>query len=160
MTSDRTSQLTDAVGAAIERREPLWIRGGNTKAFYGRAQQGTPLETTGHVGIVSYEPTELVVTARSGTRLPELESVLSENHQMLAFEPPHFGAGATIGGTVAAGLSGPGRPYAGAARDFVLGTRVLNGRGEDLRFGGQVMKNVAGYDVSRLMTGAQGVFGT
>jgi glycolate oxidase FAD binding subunit len=110
-------------------------------------------------GIVAYEPKELVLTVRAGTRLAEVEAVLANERQMLAFEPPHFGATATIGGTVATGLSGPRRPYAGAVRDFVLGTRIVNGKGEDLSFGGRVIKNVAGYDVSRLMAGALGTLG-
>src|SRR6185436_1866525 len=110
-------------------------------------------------GIVDYEPTELVLTARAGTPLAEVESVLREKGQMLAFEPPHFGDAATLGGCVAAGLSGPRRAYAGAVRDFVLGVRILDGRGVDLKFGGQVMKNVAGYDVSRLIAGSLGTLG-
>ncbi len=118
-----------------------------------------PLEVGGHSGIVSYEPTELVITARAGSSLSSIENALAEAGQMLAFEPPHYGDDATLGGTLACGLSGPRRPYAGSVRDFVLGTRVLNGRGETLRFGGEVMKNVAGYDVSRLMVGALGTLG-
>ena len=110
-------------------------------------------------GIVDYEPTELVITARSGTPLAEIEAAMREHGQMLAFEPPHFGADATLGGCIAAGLSGPRRPYAGSARDLVLGVRMLDGKGTDLRFGGQVMKNVAGYDVSRLMVGSLGTLG-
>src|SRR5690606_17933232 len=110
-------------------------------------------------GIVDYEPSELVVTVRAGTPLADLEAILARENQMLAFEPPYFSAGGTIGGAVASGLSGPRRQTAGAVRDFVLGVRLLDGRGEDLRFGGQVMKNVAGYDVSRLMVGALGTLG-
>ena len=138
---------------------PLLIRGGNTKSFYGRKVNGTPLDVGPYTGIVSYEPTELVITARAGTPLREIEQTLAVQGQMLAFEPPHFGEGATLGGVVACGLSGPRRPYAGAVRDFVLGVRCLNGLGALLNFGGQVMKNVAGYDLSRLMTGAQGTLG-
>ena len=115
--------------------------------------------SAGHRGIVEYDPRELVLTARSGTTLQEIEAALAEANQMLAFEPPHFGDSATLGGTIACGLSGPRRPYSGSARDFVLGCQLLNGRGEILRFGGQVMKNVAGYDVSRLMAGAYGTLG-
>ena len=117
------------------------------------------LDPTAYTGVVDYEPTELVVTARCGTRLTELEAELSNHQQMLAFEPPHFGPGATIGGCVAAGLSGPRRATAGAVRDFVLGVRMLDGKGDDLSFGGRVMKNVAGYDVARLMTGSLGTLG-
>lgn len=112
-----------------------------------------------YTGIIDYEPRELVLTVRAGTTLAEIDDALAKERQMLAFEPPHFADGATIGGTVATGLSGPRRPYAGAVRDFILGTRILNGRGEDLRFGGRVIKNVAGYDVSRLQTGAMGTLG-
>jgi len=159
MSSDQSQQLIDAVRQSIETGVPLSIRGGDTKAFYGRQQGGTPLNVSGHAGIVNYEPTELVLTARSGTSIAEIESELADRDQMLAFEPPRFGDSATLGGAVGCGLSGPRRPFAGSVRDFVLGTRVVNGRGEDLRFGGQVMKNVAGYDVSRLMTGSLGTLG-
>jgi glycolate oxidase FAD binding subunit len=117
------------------------------------------LDVSGHRGIVSYEPSELVVTARAGTPLAEIEAVLAEHGQLLPFEPPHFGPGATLGGMVAAGLSGPRRPWGGSVRDAVLGVRLINGQGEALRFGGQVMKNVAGYDLSRLMAGALGSLG-
>ena len=157
--SDQSQQLIDAVKQSVECGRALSIRGGNTKAFLGACENGDILETSMHCGIVSYEPTELVVTARSGTRVTHIESTLSEHDQMLAFEPPHFGEGATLGGVVSCGMSGPRRPYAGSVRDFVLGTRVVNGRGEDLRFGGQVMKNVAGYDLSRLMVGSMGTLG-
>jgi len=157
--TDRTADLQARVQQAIGDGSPLEIVGGGTKAFYGRAPQGEPLSIAGHAGVVSYEPTELVLTARSGTPLAAIEAALAANGQMLAFEPPHFGASATLGGCVAAGLSGPGRPYGGAVRDHVLGVRLLNGRGEVLRFGGEVMKNVAGYDVSRLMVGALGTLG-
>jgi glycolate oxidase FAD binding subunit len=137
----------------------LCIRGGNSKAFYGRAPVGEPFDVSGYRGIVAYAPSELVITARAGTPVAEIEAALAEHGQMLAFEPPHFAPGATIGGTVACGLSGPRRPYAGSVRDFVLGVQCLNGKGERLRFGGQVMKNVAGFDVSRLQTGALGTLG-
>ncbi|MCP3869612.1 MAG: glycolate oxidase subunit GlcE [Gammaproteobacteria bacterium] len=140
-------------------RGAVCITGGDTKSFLGRTPVGIPVDVRDHRGIISYEPKELVVTARCGTPLMELEAVLAEQGQMLGFEPPGFGERATVGGTVAAGLSGPRRPYAGSARDFVLGTRILNGRGQILRFGGEVMKNVAGYDLSRLMTGAMGTLG-
>ena len=201
--SDTQQALVDAVRAAAAAKRPLCIRGGGSKDFYGLPAAGEPLDVRGHAGIVAYEPTELVVTARCGTPLAELEAALSASEQMLAFEPPHFGGpserqpphfggskmfqppisgggserqpphfgdqsewqpprfggGATIGGMVAAGLSGPRRQAAGALRDFVLGVTLLDGRGEVLRFGGQVMKNVAGYDVSRVMAGAMGTLG-
>lgn len=149
----------DRIRAAAAAGTPLRIRGGGTKDFYGEAPAGDTLDTTGHAGIVAYEPTELYVTARCGTKLAELERALDEQGQMLAFEPPHFGDGATVGGMVAAGLSGPRRASAGAVRDFVLGARLIDGRGDALRFGGQVMKNVAGYDVSRLLAGSLGTLG-
>jgi glycolate oxidase FAD binding subunit len=125
----------------------------------GRTPQGEQLELDGHRGIINYEPTELVITARTGTRLAEIEQTLAEHNQMLAFEPPYFDENATLGGTIACNLSGPNRPYAGAARDFVLGIKLLNGKAEIMSFGGEVMKNVAGYDVSRLMAGAMGTLG-
>ena len=156
---ERTEELTAAVVAAAAAGTPLRPLGGDTKRGLGRPVDAEPLSLAGHAGIVEYEPTELVVTARAGTPLAELETALAERGQMLGFEPPHLGSGATLGGTVACGLSGPRRPYAGSARDFLLGVRMLNGRGELLRFGGQVIKNVAGYDLSRLMAGAQGTLG-
>ncbi|HRP98702.1 MAG TPA: glycolate oxidase subunit GlcE [Rhodocyclaceae bacterium] len=135
------------------------MRGGGTKHSYGRQPSGEPFDTRGYTGVVAYEPTELVVTVRGGTPLAELEHVLAESKQMLAFEPPHFGADATVGGCVASGLSGPRRQAAGALRDFVLGVKLMDGRGDVLRFGGQVMKNVAGYDLSRLIAGSLGTLG-
>ncbi len=159
MLADQTQQLQAQVGDAFARAAPLCIVGGGTKTFLGRSTKGEPLDITTHRGIVHYQPTELVITARAGTPLSEIEAVLDEHQQILAFEPPHFGGGATLGGTIACGLSGPRRAYAGAARDFVLGTTLINGRGEVLHFGGEVMKNVAGYDVSRLMSGAMGTLG-
>ena len=152
-------QLIDAVRAAAAGGRTLRLRGGGTKDFWGAPLQGDVLDTRAYQGITSYEPSELVVTARCGTPLAELEAVLAEKGQCLAFEPPHFGAGATVGGMVAAGLSGPARASVGAVRDFVLGARLINGKGEDLTFGGQVMKNVAGYDVSRLLAGSWGTLG-
>ncbi|HEX4885693.1 MAG TPA: glycolate oxidase subunit GlcE [Casimicrobiaceae bacterium] len=140
-------------------KSPLAIRGGGTKAFYGGPVQGAPFDTREYAGIVDYEPTELVVTARAGTPLAEVQQTLAASGQMLAFEPPHFAPGATIGGTVAAGLSGPRRPYAGAVRDHMLGVRIVDGCGQLLTFGGQVMKNVAGFDVTRLVTGSLGTLG-
>ena len=148
-------RIRDAAAAG----RPLVIRGGGSKDFYGEDPVGDVLDTTPYAGIVDYDPTELVVTARAGTPLGEVERALAAAGQMLAFEPPHFGARATLGGAVAAGLSGPRRPYAGAVRDLVLGVRILDGRGADLAFGGRVMKNVAGFDVARLMAGALGTLG-
>ena len=157
--SDVVAQFSEAIRRAGERKQPLRIRGGGTKDFYGGELRGDVLDTRVYAGIVEYEPTELVITARAGTPLAEIEAAMREHGQMLAFEPPHFGAASTFGGCIAAGLSGPRRPYAGSARDLVLGVRMLDGRGTDLRFGGQVMKNVAGYDVSRLMVGSLGTLG-
>ena len=152
--------LIDQINAAAAQRSPLRIRGGGSKDFYGETPQGELLDTTAYRGIVSYEPSELVVTVRAGTPLAELEATLAEKGQCLAFEPPRFGAAqGTCGGMVAAGLSGPARASVGSVRDYVLGIELVNGRGEQLTFGGQVMKNVAGYDVSRLMVGAMGTLG-
>ncbi len=152
-------QFSEIIRSAAEKQTALRIRGGGSKDFYGTALNGEILDTRSYSGIVQFEPTELVITARCGTPLAEIEAALKERGQMLAFEPPHFGDNATLGGCIASGLSGPRRAAAGAARDFVLGVRMLDGRGTDLRFGGQVMKNVAGYDVSRLMTGSLGTLG-
>ena len=157
--SDFISSLAERVREAAARKTLLRVRAGGTKDFYGASFAGEPLDISGYAGIVAYEPKELVLTVKAGTRLAEIEAALASERQMLAFEPPHFGERATIGGTVAAGLSGPRRPYSGAVRDFVLGARVVNGKGEDLAFGGRVIKNVAGYDVSRLMAGALGTLG-
>jgi len=192
-------KLSEAIRAAVAHHTPLNIRGGGTKDFYGNSATGETLSTNAYRGIIDYEPTELVITARAGTPLTEVEAALREKGQMLAFEPPHFGAlpyiqplplqgegwdgsgvsarlsphphpspplegeghkqPSTLGGCIAAGLSGPRRAYAGAVRDLVLGIRMLDGKGADLRFGGQVMKNVAGFDVSRLMAGSMGTLG-
>ena len=157
--ADRAGALAAQVREAFEADTPLRITGGGSKTALGRTVAGVPLETVGHRGIVDYAPAELVVTVRAGTPLAELEAELGRQGQMLAFEPPHLGPGATVGGTLACGLSGPRRPYAGAARDFLLGVRMVNGRGELLRFGAPVMKNVAGYDIPRLQAGAQGTLG-
>lgn len=159
LEQDHTSSLQAQVQAAYESKSPLNIQGGCSKSFLGHAVNGDVLDVSQHQGIINYEPTELVLTARSGTRLSDIEDILASQNQMLGFEPPHFGSNATLGGTIACNLSGPRRAYAGAARDYVLGTRLLNGKGEDLHFGGEVMKNVAGYDVSRLVTGAMGTLG-
>jgi glycolate oxidase FAD binding subunit len=156
---DLLAEWSERIRAAAAAGEALIIRGGGSKAFYGAAREGTVLDAGGYRGIVDYEPTELVLTARAGTPLAEIEQTLAAQRQMLAFEPPHFGPDATLGGTIACGLSGPRRAAAGSVRDFVLGVRILDGRGDDLGFGGKVMKNVAGYDVSRLMVGAMGTLG-
>ncbi len=157
------NSLIDAVRQAGADGRVLRLRGGGSKDFWGQSLSGDVLDTRVYRGIVSYEPSELVVTVRCGTPLAELEDALAEKGQSLAFEPPHFGQGlengATVGGMVAAGLSGPARATAGAVRDYVLGARFINGLGEHLTFGGQVMKNVAGYDVSRLMAGSWGTLG-
>lgn len=152
-------QFTEAIQQAVARRRPVRIRGSGSKDFYGGMPKGEVLDTTAYRGIVDYAPEELVLTARAGTPLKEIEAALAERGQMLPFEPPHFGPHATLGGCVATGLSGPRRASLGAVRDFVLGVQILDGQGEPLRFGGQVMKNVAGYDVSRLMAGSLGTLG-
>ncbi len=141
---------------AAARSQKLVIRGGGSKSFLALPAQGEVLDTRIHTGIVEYDPKELVIVIRCGTSLAEVEQTMATSSQMLAFEPPHFGEHATIGGVVACSLSGPRRPYAGAVRDFVLGCKVLDGKGDHLSFGGKVMKNVAGFDVSRLITGSQG----
>lgn len=151
--------LIDRVHTARELKAGLDIRGSGSKAFYGEAAVGEPLDVTPLRGISSYEPTELVVTARAGTPLAELEAALAEQRQYLPFEPPRFGGGGTVGGMVAAGLAGPARAVVGGVRDHLLGASLLNGRGELLGFGGTVMKNVAGYDLSRLLAGSMGVLG-
>jgi glycolate oxidase FAD binding subunit len=152
-------KLQEQIKAAADRKAALRIRGGGSKDFYGNALQGEVLDTRAHAGIVDYEPTELVVTARCGTLLSDLNEALRAQGQLLPFEPPAFGAGATLGGCIAAGLSGPRRASAGAVRDYVLGATILDGRGQLLKFGGSVMKNVAGYDVSRLLAGSLGTLG-
>ena len=159
MNDAAVARLEERIRAAAADRTPLRIHGGGTKDFYGDALRGDPLDLRDVRGIVSYAPNELVLTARAGTPLAEVEDALAAHGQMLAFEPPHHGEDATLGGVIASGFSGPRRPHAGAARDFVLGTRVVDGTGTSLAFGGQVIKNVAGFDVSRLMTGALGTLG-
>ncbi|QXH59875.1 glycolate oxidase subunit GlcE [Pseudomonas azerbaijanorientalis] len=156
---DDSQLLLEQVNQALENATPLRIQGSNSKGFLGRTTAGEILDTRAHQGIVSYDPTELVITARCGTPLSELAQALDAAQQMLPCEPPSFGDGATVGGTIACGLSGPRRPWSGSVRDFVLGTRVITGQGKLLRFGGEVMKNVAGYDLSRLMTGSYGCLG-
>jgi len=156
---DASEQLLDQVRQALADDRPLCIQGSASKAFLGRPSAGERLDTRAHCGIVSYDPTELVITARAGTPLQTLRAAVEEAGQMLPFEPPAYGEQATLGGTIAAGLSGPRRPWAGSARDYALGTRVITGLGKHLRFGGEVMKNVAGYDLSRLLTGSFGALG-
>ncbi|APC19621.1 glycolate oxidase subunit GlcE (plasmid) [Pseudomonas frederiksbergensis] len=156
---DASAVLLEQVRQALDNSTPLRIQGGNSKIFLGRMVVGEVLDTRIHRGIVSYDPTELVITARTGTPLTELQAVLDAAGQMLTCEPPHFGATATVGGMLATGLSGPRRPWAGAVRDMVLGTRLITGLGKQLRFGGEVMKNVAGYDLSRLLAGSYGCLG-
>jgi len=158
------SELCEQVMTAHAGRKPLFICGGGSKAFYGNRHRGegdghNRLDLTAYRGVIDYQPSELVVTVRAGTPLAEVEQLLAGQGQMLAFEPPHYGPQATVGGCVAAGLSGPRRAAAGSVRDFVLGTRLLDAQGRMLGFGGEVMKNVAGYDVSRLLTGSLGIFG-
>ena len=155
--------LVERVQAAGAECSPLLIRGGGTKDFYGNTPRGTVLDTRVLHGIIAYEPHELVITAFAGTPLAEIESALHAHGQMLAFEPPHFGSSATIGGCVAAWLAGPRRASAGytcgSVRDFLLGARLLNGHGDVLSFGGTVIKNVAGYDVARILAGSLGILG-
>ncbi|MBP6018701.1 MAG: glycolate oxidase subunit GlcE [Burkholderiaceae bacterium] len=156
---DIIQQWSDVVQAAAAQGSSVCLRGGGTKDFYGRCLKGQPLDTRQHAGIKDYEPSELVITVKGGTSLAELEAVLAGQNQFLAFEPPHFGEDATVAGCLAAGLSGPRRMAVGAVRDFVLGVKLMDGRGDVQTFGGQVMKNVAGYDVSRLIAGSLGTLG-
>ncbi|VVM05187.1 glycolate oxidase FAD binding subunit [Methylacidimicrobium cyclopophantes] len=156
---DLTAALAEGMRQAHDAKTPLYLIGGDTKPFWGRGVEGRRFSLLGHRGVIRYEPTELVLTARAGTPLVEIHRLLAAHGQWLPFEPPSFGSAATLGGTIACGLSGPARPFLGAARDFVLGVRVLDGRGQVLRFGGEVIKNVAGYDVARFLTGAQGTLG-
>ena len=154
-----TQTLCEVVRQASEASRPLQIQGNGSKSFYGPPGTGDKLSTSELSAIVAYEPSELFITARAGTLLSEVEATLDDANQILPFEPPHYGKQATIGGTVACGLSGPRRPYSFAMRDCILGTQLINGKGEHLTFGGQVVKNVAGYDVSRFMCGAMGTLG-
>jgi glycolate oxidase FAD binding subunit len=142
-----------AAGGAVE------IVAGGSKRFYGERIEALPLEVAAHSGVIDYDPAELVITLRAGCRLRDVEALLAHNRQMFGFEPPHFGDGATIGGVVASGLAGPRRAFAGSVRDFVLGAKLLDGRGQVLQFGGRVIKNVAGFDLSRLLAGSLGTLG-
>lgn len=159
LTNDTPTALIDQVRSAAASRTALRIAGGDTKAFYGEPVGGQPLSTRAWSGIVAHEPSELVITVRAGTPLAEVEAALAGTGQHLPFDPPRFGPDSTIGGVVAAGLAGPARATAGGVRDFVLGAQFINGRGEWLTFGGQVMKNVAGYDISRVLAGSLGTLG-
>jgi len=156
---DQTRLIRQTVVDALETEIPLQIVGGGSKSFYGRTPQGKILDLNAHQGIVNYHPSELVITARTGTPLSIIEKTLAEHGQMLAFEPPCFTPSTTLGGAIACGFSGARRPFTGSVRDFVLGCKMINGKAEVLSFGGEVMKNVAGYDVSRLMVGAMGTLG-
>jgi len=156
----KTEQLiVEQVRAAIRSGTSLSIRGGDSKAFYGNPATGEPMDVSEHTGIVEYDPGELVLTCRAGSRLSEIRGALADNGQCLPFEPPGFGDSATLGGTVACGFSGPARPWRGSLRDYLLGVKMVNGAGEVVQFGGQVMKNVAGYDMSRLLAGSMGTLG-
>ena len=157
--SDIKDEIARKIKDAYKRQLPLEIKAGGTKHFYGRQVQGEPLVLSEHIGITEYEPSELYITARSGTPLREIEQTIARQKQMLPCDPPYFGSTATLGGMIATGLCGPRRAHAGAVRDCILGSEIINGKGEYLRFGGKVMKNVAGYDVSRLMCGALGTLG-
>jgi len=152
-------QFSERIRQARLTGESLRLQGGGSKGFYGEKFVGSLLEVANFSGVIDYEPSELMLSARCGTPLDEIEKLLAEHGQILGFEPPHFGETATLGGTVACGFSGPRRATAGSLRDHLLGVRIIDGQGQDLRFGGQVMKNVAGYDVSRLMVGALGTLG-
>lgn len=156
---DRQESLLESVKSALSKGVPLAIQGGNTKSFYGYPARGEPLDVSGHNGVVEYDPGELVITCRAGSRLSDIRATLADNGQHLPFEPPAFGAEATIGGTVACGFSGPRRPWSGSLRDYLLGVKMVNGNGQLVRYGGQVMKNVAGYDISRLIAGSMGTLG-
>ena len=159
MTAEMAEALAERIRATAAEGQPLRIVGGDTKGWYGRKTEGEALDVSGHRDVVAYEPSELVITARAGTPVSEIEALLAGHGQRLAFEPPVFGAASTIGGVVAAGLAGPARPFGGAVRDFVLGVTILDGRGRTLRFGGTVFKNVAGFDAFRPMAGALGCLG-
>ena len=157
-TNDTLKAWQAQVREAQANATPLRIRGAGTKDFYGTGV-GEVLDTRTHAGVIDYEPTELVVTVRTGTPWAELERVLNERQQCLPFEPPFVAQGATVGGVINAGLTGAARVYVGGIRDYVLGAHLLNAQGDVLKFGGQVMKNVAGYDVSRLLVGSMGTLG-
>ncbi len=152
-------ELRTQIRAVAANGGEIEIIGGGSKRFYGEPIEALPIDVSGHSGIIDYDPAELVITLRAGCQLEEVEALLAQNRQMFGFEPPCLGEEATIGGMVATGLAGPRRAWAGSIRDFVLGVKMLDGRGEVLQFGGRVIKNVAGFDVSRLMVGALGTLG-
>lgn len=159
MRTSPGSDLAESLAERVRAGGALRLEGGGTRAFYGRKVEGEVLSLAGHSGVVDYDPSELVITARAGTPVAEIEALLAAENQMLAFEPPVFGPESTLGGAVASGMSGPRRPFAGPLRDYVLGAKLMNPRGEVLRFGGTVFKNVAGFDAFRLMAGSLGCFG-
>lgn len=156
---DIAADLQQQVLQAHHAQSGLRIVGGGSKDFYVPAVDAPPIDVSAHRGIVNYAPSELVVTARAGTRIAELNAILKEHHQCLTFEPPEFDGQATLGGSIATAIAGPGRVFSGGTRDAMLGVKLLSGDGKIEHFGGEVMKNVAGYDVSRLMCGAQGSLG-
>ena len=157
--SDDSGRLTETIRLCNQKNGRLVIAGHGSKFFLNPNNSKEVLRTTDHTGVIEYEPDELVVTVRSGTSILELRELLREQGQMLPFDPPSYGGRGTIGGAIATGLSGPGRPWYGSLRDSVLGIELVNGVGERLRFGGQVMKNVAGFDLSRLLVGSRGTLG-
>ncbi len=156
---DLEAELATQIAAVAAAGGAVRIEGGNSKAFYGEPVEGLAIEVGGHSGVIDYDPAELVITLRAGCPLAEVEALLAGERQMFGFEPPAFGPGASIGGTLATALAGPRRAYAGGVRDFVLGIKMIDGRGETLSFGGRVIKNVAGFDVSRLLVGSLGTLG-
>ena len=153
------SRIIEQILTAQANKKPLRIVGGDTKKFLRKGAVSESLSTLEHSGIISYQPSELVITAKSGTKLSDIELELDKSDQMLAFEPPRLGSLTTIGGVVSSGLSGPSMPYRGSVRDYVLGVKLITSKGAELRFGGEVIKNVAGYDISRLVSGAFGSLG-
>ncbi len=145
---------------ALRGHERVLPRGAGTKPALSSPPEGTvSLEVSGLTGIEDYDPEELTFTARAGTSLGEIEAALAENGQYLPFDPPLVAAGATLGGAVAAGTSGPLRYRSGGVRDFILGVRFLDGEGRLVRAGGRVVKNAAGFDLSKLMVGSAGRLG-
>lgn len=157
--NDISSALQNSVKDAIKNKSAIYIHSGNSKLFYGNSVDATALDVSKHSGIIDYDPTELCITVRAGTLLSDIERVLANENQILPFEPPQYTPNATIGGAIAAGISGPRRAYSGSVRDAILGVTIINGEGEIVSFGGQVMKNVAGYDLSRMMVRSQGTLG-
>ncbi len=157
--NDISTTLQQSVKDALSDNTPLYIHGGNSKLFYGNTVDANPLDVSQHTGIINYDPTELCITVRAGTLLSDIEDILDKENQILPFEPPQYTANTTIGGAIAAGISGPRRAYTGSVRDAILGVKIINGEGEIVSFGGQVMKNVAGYDLSRMMVRSQGTLG-